>query len=122
MSIIKDFAVIFTSRSDAEFVLDALIDETDLFDRACLYTFYNACLIPTDDGDRALGWSKEEICSSLIKCRMAPGFSEYYIDLPTPHPIKTIDPYSIIPLWENGNITEIAKRTFPITEGGDKCK
>ncbi len=30
-------------------------------------------------------------------------------------------PYSIIPIWEDGHVTEIAKKTSPILEGGAKA-
>lgn len=111
--------VIFPTRSEAEATLEALIFEADLFNRACLHSFYTACLIVPDEEDRSLGWTKEEVISSTVYCRRALGFTEYRISLPIPHPIETIEPYSIIPIWEDGHVTEIAKKTFPIIEGGD---
>lgn len=117
-------AVTFPTRSEAEFVLDSLIFEADLFNRACLHSFYTACLIVPDEEDRSLGWTKEEVISSTVCCRRALGFTEYRITLPIPHPIETIEPYSIIPIWEDGHVVEhameeIAKKTSPIIEGGD---
>ena len=93
--------VAFPLRSDAEYVLSELYSEVDLFDRACLHTFYKNCLIMPKEEDRAIGWSKLDINAANVR-KDEHGW--YYISLPKPYEIKRIKPYQVIEIWRSDNV------------------
>lgn len=92
--------IVFASRSDAECVLDELFEEVWFYNRACLHRFYTACLLRSEDNERSIGWTKEDVESAHIKRKK--GTNMYYISIPKPYAIKPIEPYTIIPIWEAG--------------------